>query len=218
MIVILLGPPGAGKGTHAGPLGTYLGIPHISTGDLFRENISKQTALGKKAKIYMDQGNLVPDTLVLEMLFNRTVQEDCREGYILDGCPRTVVQAKALDAQVGVSHHLIVLNFNIPDRLLVERITGRLACKGCKKIFHIKNDPPKQKGICDSCGSPLVQRTDDREDVLRTRLEVYREETEPLVHYYAQKKGILREIDSSLPKAQVFDAILEAVPQASSVN
>src|SRR3989344_7234685 len=180
LVVVLLGPPGAGKGTHAGPLSAYLGIPHISTGDLFRENIRKDTPVGKQAKDYIDQGNLVPDAIVLEMLFERTAREDCKEGYILDGFPRTLSQAKALDQQIAKTHLVIALNFQVPDELLVERITGRLACQQCGKPYHKKNAPPMQEGICDTCGGVLYQREDDQEDVLRQRLAVYEKETAPL--------------------------------------
>lgn len=211
--IILMGPPGAGKGTHAGPLSAYLGIPHISTGDLFRENIRKETPIGKKAKTFMDAGRLVPDEVVLEMLFDRIQKSDCRNGIILDGFPRTVPQAKSLDETLGKTHRFIALNFNVPDDFLVERITGRIACKQCGKPFHKKYDPPKQEGVCDACGGALYQRDDDKEDVLRRRLEVYRNETAPLIHYYGNKKDVLREIDSQNSKEQVFHDVIEAVPQ-----
>ena len=213
LAVILMGPPGAGKGTHAGPLSAYLGIPHISTGDLFRENIRNQTPVGQKAKGYMDQGKLVPDEVVLEMLFERISRADCKGGAILDGFPRTVPQAKALDQTIGKTHRLLALNFNIPDELLVERITGRLACKQCGRPFHKKYDPPKQEGLCDSCGGALYQRPDDNEVVLVQRLAVYRKETQPLIEFYSLKKDVLREINSDNSKEQVFHDVLEAVPR-----
>jgi adenylate kinase len=217
LAVILLGPPGAGKGTHAGPLSVYLGIPHISTGDLFRENIRSQTPVGQKAKGFIDEGKLVPDEVVLQMLFERIARSDCSQGIILDGFPRTVAQAKALDDAIGRTHRLVALNFNIPDDLLVERITGRLACKQCGKPYHKKNDPPKQEGVCDSCGGALYQRDDDKEEVLRKRLQVYHAETKPLIDYYAKKTGVLHDIDANHAKAQVFHDVLEAMPHVAAL-
>jgi len=215
LAVILLGPPGAGKGTHAGRLSHYLGIPHISTGELFRENIRNENPIGKTAKSYIDQGNLVPDAVVLEMLFARTALPDCKDGYILDGFPRTVTQAKALDQRISKTHQLIALNFNTPDEFLVDRITGRLACKECAKIYHKRYDPPKQANICDSCEGALYQRSDDKEDILRQRLAVYRKESQPLIDFYAAKKNVLRQIDGRNAKEQVFHDVLDALPQVA---
>lgn len=152
-MVILLGPPGAGKGTHAAPLSEHLSLPHISTGDLFRENIRNNTDLGQKVKTFMDEGKLVPDELVLDMLFKRLHEPDCASGCILDGFPRTVAQAKALDAAFNKSTRFVVLNFNVPDSVLIERISGRLICKECKRPYHNRFDPPKQPNICDACGA-----------------------------------------------------------------
>jgi len=210
-IVILLGPPGAGKGTHASPLSEHLLLPHISTGDLFRENIRNNTALGQKVKSFMDQGKLVPDELVLDMLFQRMESRDCAHGCILDGFPRTVAQAKALDAKLDKKTHIIALNFNVPDSVLIERISGRLICKDCKKPFHKKFDPPRQANLCDSCGGMLVTRDDDQENIVRKRLEIYHAESQPLIDYYSKKKDVLREIDSQNSKEQVFRDIMIAL-------
>ncbi len=216
MVVILMGPPGAGKGTHAGPLSEHLALPHISTGDLFRENIRNQTPLGKKAKGFMDQGHLVPDELVLDMLFDRVAKDDCKNGYILDGFPRTLAQAKSLDQRLK-SHRVIALNFNLADPIIIERITGRIACKQCGRPYHKTYDPPKQELLCDSCAGPLYQRDDDKEEIIRKRLEVYRVQTQPLIEHYAKQKDVLREIDSENPKTQVYQDVLEALPAVASL-
>jgi adenylate kinase len=212
LVVILMGPPGAGKGTHAGPLSQYLGLPHISTGDLFRENIRKQTPLGVKAKSFMDKGHLVPDQLVLDMLFERVGKDDCKNGYILDGFPRTMPQAKALDQSLAKQHRIVALNFKLADPIIIERVTGRIACRDCGRPFHKKYDPPKQELTCDGCSGILIQRDDDKEEIVRKRLDVYRVQTKPLVAYYARQKEVLREIDSQNEKAQVFQDVLDALP------
>jgi adenylate kinase len=209
-IIVLLGPPGAGKGTHAGPLSEHLSLPNISTGDLFRDHIRNHTPLGEKVKSFIDQGKLVPDDLVLEMLFDRLARKDCAHGCILDGFPRTVAQAKALDDKLAGKARIIAMNFNVPDSVLIERITGRLLCRDCKKPYHKRFDPPRQANICDVCGGPLYTRDDDQENIVRKRLEVYHEESQPLVDYYVKKK-ILREIDSQNSKDQVFRDILVAL-------
>jgi len=214
-VILLIGPPGSGKGTHAVPLSVRLGIPHISTGDLFRENIRGKTNIGIKAKEFIDQGKLVPDEVVLAMLFERTAKEDCQRGYILDGCPRTLPQGIALDRKIGQNHRVIVLYFQIADDLLVERITGRLACKGCGRPFHIKYSPPLHPHTCDDCGGELYHRDDDREEILRKRLEVYHLETEPLIGYYAEKPEVLHTLDASASKEQVFQSALESLSVAS---
>ncbi|MDE3046229.1 MAG: adenylate kinase [Verrucomicrobiota bacterium] len=211
MVVILMGPPGAGKGTHAGPLSHELALPHISTGDLFRENIRNQTPLGLKAKEFIDQGKLVPDDLVLDMLFNRISKDDCKQGYLLDGFPRTVAQAQAFEQRLGSSSTLLALHFAVEDEALVERITGRLSCKQCSRPHHLKFDPPKAPGQCDSCGGPLYQRDDDREEVLRKRLEVYHTQTEPLIAHFSKKEGLLLEVDSIGSKEEVFHRVLETL-------
>jgi adenylate kinase len=212
LVVILMGPPGAGKGTHAGPLSQQLNLPHISTGDLFREHIRAQTTLGVEAKSYIDKGHLVPDELVLDMLFVRVSKEDCKNGFILDGFPRTMAQAKALDHRLSDRNHVIALNLNLSDAAIIERVTGRIACKDCGRPFHKKYDPPKNELICDGCGGALYQRDDDKEEVIRKRLEVYRTQTQPLIDYYANVKHVLKEIDSQNSKAQVFHDVMEALP------
>ncbi len=214
LVVILMGPPGAGKGTHAGPLSEQLGLPHISTGDLFREHIRNKTPLGQQAKNYMDKGNLVPDSLVLDMLFSRVSREDCRSGYLLDGFPRTIAQAKSLDDRLKNVHEVVALNFKIADESVIERVAGRIACKDCGRPFHKTFDPPKDPAICDHCGGPLYQRDDDKEEIIRKRLEVYRSQTQPLIEYYAKKKNVLREIDSENSKEKVFQDILEVLPSS----
>jgi len=208
-VVILLGPPGAGKGTHAGPLSANLGLPHISTGDLFREHIQGETELGKLAKICIDGGNLVPDDLVLNMLFERIERPDCEKGYILDGFPRTKPQAEALDAYFGQRVQVVALYFSIPDDLLVERIIGRITCKHCARPYHLRFDPPKEKGFCDECNRPLFQRTDDQEEIVRKRLEVYHRETQLVIDHYARKDSVFREIPALGNKEQVFQDLLQ---------
>lgn len=215
LVVVLMGPPGAGKGTHAGPLSQQLGLPHISTGDLFRENMRAGTPLGNQAKDYIDKGNLVPDELVLDMLFDRVNRKDCKDGYILDGFPRTIAQAKALDQRLAGHAQVIVLNFNLSDAAIIERVTGRIACKDCGRPYHKKFDPPQSPSLCDACGGKLIQRDDDKEEIIRKRLEVYRAQTEPLIQYYTKQKGVLKEIDSQKAKEQVFHDVLEAIPTLS---
>ena len=209
-IVILMGPPGAGKGTHAGPLSEYLQIPPISTGELFREHIRNKTPLGLKAKEYIDKGQLVPDELVLDMLFERMGRPDCHQGALLDGFPRTVAQAEALDKRLGQSH-LLALYFSIADEVLIERIVGRIVCKCCARPYHLRFDPPKESGLCDQCRSPLYSRDDDTEEVVRKRLEVYARETRPVIEYYAKRKESFRQIESSGDKESVFRNVLNAL-------
>lgn len=211
LVVILLGPPGAGKGTHAAPLSGQLGLPHISTGDLFREHIRNQTPLGKKAKEFIDAGKLVPDELVLDMLFDRISREDCKHGYILDGFPRTLAQAKALDARLK-SNQVIAINFDVPDSAIVERVTGRMMCKDCGRPYHKTFEPPARAQICDSCGGTLYQRDDDKEEVVLKRLEVYHRQTQPVIDYFAEKKDVLHQINSNNKRERVFQEVLEALP------
>ncbi len=209
-VIILLGPPGSGKGTHAKPLSQELSIPHISTGDLFRDNISRQTLVGKKAKAFMDEGKLVPDEIVLEMLFLRLEKPDCKQGFILDGCPRTIFQAKTLDQKLK-NARIIAINLNVPDNLLVERISGRLACKACGKPYHKTYHPPQTAGQCDSCKGSLYQRDDDKEEILKKRLEVYHSETKPLIDYYREKHDVLRTVEAGAAPNEVFQHILDAL-------
>ena len=208
LIIILLGPPGAGKGSHASALHEHFGLPHISTGDFFREHIQSNSELGRIAKSYIDQGRLVPDQLVLDMLFERMQQPDCARGCILDGFPRTLAQAKALDVRLKNKSRVVAINFNVPDSVLIERISGRIVCRDCRKSFHRNFEPPRQAGSCDSCGGGLYTRDDDTELVIRKRLEVYHTEAQQVVDYYAAKENVLREIDGQNSKAQVFHDVL----------
>jgi adenylate kinase len=203
-VVILLGPPGAGKGTQAVRLSAALSLPHVATGDLFRENLSQGTPLGRRAKQYMDAGQLVPDDVVLEMLFDRVSRKDCGRGYLLDGFPRTLAQAEALEKRLGSSTPIQVLNLLVPDGALLERITGRRSCPKCGNVHHVKNAPPKSAGKCDKCGGELVQRSDDTEAVFAKRLAVYREQTLPLEAFY-KKRGVLSNVDGNRAPDDVFN-------------
>ena len=201
IIILLMGPPGAGKGTHAAPLSAQLNIPHISTGDLFRENIRNTTFFGNIAKNYINGGHLVPDEVVLDMLFSRLQEEDCKQGYILDGFPRTVLQAEALE--MPSIYRILALYLNVPDSLLIERISGRIACKKCGKPYHKIYGPPLLVGVCDICGAVLYQRDDDKKEIFRIRLEGYRKKTEPLIAYY-KNRDLLYEVDGTQNKEEVF--------------
>lgn len=209
MNVILMGPPGAGKGTQAQLITTLYNIPHISTGDMFREAVTKGTELGKKAKAFMDAGQLVPDEVTIGLMGERLAQPDCESGFLMDGFPRTINQADALDELLaGIGKKLdLVINIHVPTGVLIERMTGRLTCPQCKTVYHKVFQPPKQDGVCDKCGSGLQQRSDDTAvDTIKNRLEVYNQETSPLLEYYRQK-GILAEVDGQRPQGQVFDDI-----------
>ena len=209
-VVILLGPPGAGKGTHAVELSKKLGLPHISTGDLFRENLKNDTPLGQKAKAYMEKGNLVPDEIVLDMLFARTGKEDCKKGYILDGFPRTIAQAKALSAKLK-DVDFIAVNLEVEDAKLVDRITNRIMCRACGAPYHKIFLPPKEEGKCDRCGGELYQRADDTEAVVIERLKVYHDQTEPLIEYYKNEEKALSNVDSSGSKDTVFNNLMDVI-------
>ncbi len=212
LVILLIGPPGAGKGTHAGPLSEQLHLPHISTGELFREHIRNQTPLGKKAKEYINQGRLVPDELVFDMLFIRIAAPDCVHGCILDGFPRTLPQAQALYAKLESKAQIIALNFEISDHCLIQRLTGRLMCKQCSRPYHKTFDPPPPSNHCQNCQGDLYQRDDDKEEVVQKRLEVYHEQTEPIIAYFAKKPNTLRPIDACHPKSQVYQDILHSLP------
>jgi len=212
-IIILLGPPGAGKGTHAVPLSKRLKLPHISTGDLFRSNLGNNTILGKKAKYYMDRGELVSDELVIEMLLERIAQNDCRDGYILDGFPRTLEQAKAFEKHLKKNDNLTAVYLQASDSILVERITGRLSCKNCGAVFHVKHFPPKDLNQCDHCDFELHHRKDDSKEIVSKRLMVYHVETKPLIQFY-KDKGNLKTVDvnGSKNKDEVFHEIVRFFP------
>ncbi|OGW85701.1 MAG: adenylate kinase [Omnitrophica bacterium RIFCSPLOWO2_01_FULL_45_10b] len=197
--IVLLGPPGAGKGTHAKILSERYGIPHISTGDLLRSQIQSGTALGKRAKTFIDNGRLVPDDLVVEMVKDRLGEPDVRAGYILDGFPRTVEQAKALDEMLKENKAPLnlVLEFDTSEAVIINRLSGRRTCARCNANYHVRNIPPKREGICDQCGSPLVQRKDDQPETIRKRLEVYERQTAPLIEFYKQRQ-LLRAVNGDL--------------------
>ena len=210
MKIIMLGAPGAGKGTQAKKIASKYGIPHISTGDIFRANIKEGTELGKKAKTYMDQGLLVPDELVVDLVVDRLQQEDCKNGYVLDGFPRTIPQAESLDAalaKVGEKMEYAI-DVNVPDENIVNRMGGRRACVGCGATYHIVYNPTKVEGICDACGEKLILRDDDKPETVQKRLGVYHEQTQPLIDYYT-KAGILKEVDGTVDMEEVFQNIVQ---------
>ena len=209
-IIILLGPPGSGKGTHAVELSKKLGLPHISTGELFRENLKNNTSIGEKVKSFMKKGNLVPDDIVLSMLFERINKDDCKKGYILDGFPRTIAQAKAFRSNLK-NANLIAINLQIEDEKLIERITNRIMCRSCKMPYHKIYLPPKEDGKCDKCGGGLYQRDDDTEAVVKERIKVYHEQTEPLIEYYKNEEKALVNINSSEPKETVFNNLMKKI-------
>ncbi len=209
-VIVLLGPPGAGKGTQAARLARSLGVPHVATGDLFRENLANDTELGGKARSYMDSGALVPDDLVVDMLFDRVARDDCSGGYLLDGFPRNVAQAECLVQRLDNSWSLAVVVLNVPDEQIIERAAGRLLCRSCTNIHHVTSAQPKVEGICDACGGELYRREDDRPEVVRDRLGVFYKETRPVVEFYETRGGVCR-VDGSRSRDQVFDAIVECI-------
>lgn len=204
MRAILLGPPGAGKGTQAETIVNEFSIPHISTGDIFRKNIKEGTVLGKKAKEYMDQGLLVPDELTVELVKDRLQQDDCENGFLLDGFPRTIFQADALEEALASMNQKLdrVVNIIVRKELLVDRAVGRRVCKDCGQTYHTTFNKPSKEGICDNCGGELLQRKDDTEETVTTRINVYQEQTEPLINYYTNK-GIIINIDGEKPISEV---------------
>ncbi|MDE7297609.1 MAG: adenylate kinase [Lachnospiraceae bacterium] len=208
MKIVMLGAPGAGKGTQAKMIAAKYGIPHISTGDIFRANIKNGTELGKKAKTYMDQGALVPDELTLELIMDRFKQADCANGYVLDGFPRTIPQAEALTKALADEGGKLdfAINVEVPDENIVNRMAGRRACLSCGGTYHIVYNPTKKEGICDACGGELVLRDDDKPETVAKRLDVYHTQTQPLIDYYAGQ-GILKEVDGTKDVSEVFDAI-----------
>ena len=197
--VVLLGPPGAGKGTHARILSERYRVPHIAAGDLLRSNIKEGTPLGKRAKSFVENGKLVPDQLVIEMIEKRLQDSDVAQGSLLDGFPRTVEQAKALDQMLSEKHRKvrIAVEFNTSEQKLIERLSGRQTCPNCGANYHVRNIPPKREGICDLCGTALTVRTDDRPDTIHERFTVYQNETAPLIDFY-KARGVLRVIDGDL--------------------
>jgi adenylate kinase len=206
--LVLLGPPGAGKGTQSAVLSKEYSIPHISTGDLLRESVKNGLPLGLKAKSYMDKGELVPDEVVIGMVAGRLAEPDVKNGYILDGFPRTLKQAVDLDAalvRLALALDMVVY-FETSQKVAIERLSGRRVCKSCGFNYHVKNIPPKKDGICDKCGSPLFQRPDDREETVINRLKVYEQQTKPLIDYYS-KKGLLVKVSGDLGVKDLFKVL-----------
>lgn len=209
MKIIMLGAPGAGKGTQAKRIAEKWQIPHISTGDIFRANIKKGTELGTKAKTYMDQGLLVPDELVVDLVVDRVKQDDCKNGYVLDGFPRTIPQAKNLDEALESYGESIdyAINVEVPDENIINRMAGRRACVSCGATYHLVHIPTKVEGICDVCNSELILREDDKPETVEKRLTVYHDQTQPLIDYYTSQNK-LKEVDGTKDMAEVFDAIV----------
>ena len=209
MKIIMLGAPGAGKGTQAERIAEKYDIPHISTGDIFRANIKAGTELGVKAKAYMDKGQLVPDSLTIDLVMDRISQSDCNGGYILDGFPRTIPQAVSLTNALKDRGDALdfAINVHVPDENIVSRMSGRRACPGCGSTYHLVFAAPKQDGICDKCGSELVLRDDDKPETVKKRLAVYHNQTQPLIRYYGSQK-ILRTVDGTKDMEDVFQDIM----------
>ncbi len=209
MKIIMLGAPGAGKGTQAKKIAAKYGIPHISTGDIFRANIKGGTELGMKAKTFMDQGMLVPDEITIGMLMDRIHEADCAKGYVLDGFPRTIPQAESLtEALKGMNESIdYAVNVDVPDENIVNRMGGRRACVACGATYHVQFNAPKTEGICDTCGEKLVLRDDDKPETVQKRLNVYHEQTQPLIDYY-EKAGVLKEVDGTKNMEEVFNDIV----------
>lgn len=210
MKIIMLGAPGAGKGTQAKKIAAKYNIPHISTGDIFRANIKNGTELGKKAKTYMDQGLLVPDDLVVDLVVDRVDQDDCERGYVLDGFPRTIPQAEALTKALADMGQKVdyAIDVDVPDENIVRRMSGRRACVGCGATYHVVYAPTKKEGICDTCGGELILRDDDKPETVQKRLNVYHEQTQPLIDYYTEA-GILKTVDGTVDIDDVFQSIVD---------
>ena len=209
MKIIMLGAPGAGKGTQEKMIADKYQIPHISTGDIFRANIKNGTELGMEAKKYMDQGLLVPDELTVKILLDRVAQDDCKNGYVLDGFPRTIPQAEVLDKALTELNDKIdyAINVDVPDENIINRMSGRRACVACGATYHIVHIPPKTEGVCDKCGENLILRDDDKPETVKNRLNVYHEQTQPLIDFYTGK-GVLKSVDGTVDMKDVFNAIV----------
>ena len=210
MKIIMLGAPGAGKGTQEERIAEKFSIPHISTGDIFRANIKEGTELGRKAKTFMDQGLLVPDSLTVDLVMDRISHEDCKNGYILDGFPRTIPQAESLDAALTAKGEKLdfALNVDVPDENIISRMAGRRACPTCGSTYHVVYAAPKKEGICDKCGSTLILRDDDKPETVQKRLLVYHDQTKPLIDYY-DTQNILATVDGTKDMEAVFQDIVE---------
>ena len=210
MKIIMLGAPGAGKGTQAKKIADKYQVPHISTGDIFRANIKNGTELGMKAKTYMDQGLLVPDELVVDLVVDRLAQEDCVNGCVLDGFPRTIPQAECLDAALAAKGEAIdyAIDVDVPDENIINRMSGRRACVGCGATYHIVHIPTKVEGVCDRCGENLILRDDDKPETVKKRLDVYHAQTQPLIDYYTAK-NVLKSVDGTVDMAEVFQSIID---------
>ena len=209
MKIVMLGAPGAGKGTQAIKIADKYDIPHISTGDIFRANIKGGTELGQKAKSYIDKGELVPDEVTIGMLLDRIAQDDCKNGYVLDGCPRTIPQAESLTEALKSQGDRIdfALNIDVPDEAIIKRMSGRRACPKCGATYHIVYAAPKTENICDKCGTELIIRSDDKPETVKDRLNVYHQQTEPLIAYY-KTAGVLREVDGTQELPKVFEDVV----------
>lgn len=209
MRIIMLGAPGAGKGTQAERIAEKFRIPHISTGDIFRANIKEGTELGKKAKAYIDNGALVPDELTTDLVKSRISEEDCREGYILDGFPRTIPQAEFFDAALKDMGEALdaVVDIEVPDQAIVDRLSGRRVCKNCGALYHMLSRRPAKEGVCDACGGDVILRDDDAPETVLKRLSVYHEQTQPLIDHYS-KQDLVKAVDGTKATDEVWDAIL----------
>ena len=212
MNLILLGPPGAGKGTQATRIVEKYKVPNISTGDIFRENIKNNTSLGQKAQEYMNKGELVPDQLVVDIALDRLGKDDCKNGFLLDGFPRTVFQAEALDKFLkdkgkGID---LVINIEVEDKMLIERLDARRVCPTCAATYNVIGMPPKKEGICDKCNDTLIQRKDDKKETVGNRIKVYHEQTSPLIDYY-KEKGLIKDFDGMIGADALFDEIVKAI-------
>lgn len=212
MKIIMLGAPGAGKGTQAKMIADKYGIPHVSTGDIFRANLKEGTELGLKAKEYMDKGELVPDELTVSILLDRVAKDDCKNGYVLDGFPRTIPQAEVLEKELDKLGDKIdlAIDVEVPDENIIKRMGGRRACVKCGATYHIEHVPPKKEGICDTCGSELILRDDDKPETVSNRLSVYHAQTQPLIDFY-NERGVLKEVDGTKDMMDVFADIVSII-------